>query len=180
MTRKIGFIGVHNGGKDTLSHYLFTQLKMKGKTAYYIPEIAEKAIMHGMKLNEPNSQMYMLGEQIARETEAEYCGKREYIVCNRTVIDVLPYGAILKNYFEMREIVANYLHSNPYYMIFRVKPFSSIEDDGVRLIDQTRQHIIDNLFDSVLNDLRVSGIELGQPTKEERMKVIDRLVEALI
>lgn len=177
MPRKIAFIGVHNGGKDTLSHYFFTQLKMKGRTAYYIGEQAEQALIQGMPLNTPETQMWLMGKQIKEEMAAMNWGKREYIVCNRSVLDILPYSAGLPNYNELRTIAQAYLKFNRYYTIFQVHPFDTIEDDGVRSTDKQHQNIIHELFLKTMFDFGYSPLHLDQPSKEERMKALDYYID---
>jgi nicotinamide riboside kinase len=170
---KIGFLGVHNGGKDTLSHYLFNRLKLRGKTVYYIPEQAEQALIRGMKLNTEETQMWLLGTQIAKEMEAQAWNKREFIICNRTVVDVPVYSMMLDNVMEIQSMVEDYLQAHPYDVLFRVHPFDTIEDDGVRDTDRDYQDAIHQRFDLELLNNRLSCIDLDQPTKEKRMEAID-------
>lgn len=183
--KRIGLLGTSNVGKDTLSHHLFTYLKMKGKTCYYIPEIAEQAIMRGIDLKDMSGQMWMLGEQVKQEMSALTWGKREFIICNRTVIDCIPYSKFMIGRYELEEMVTNYISLYPYDLIFWLRPLPEFVKDGVRWETREDQLEIDRRFGMALAkyvgyemNIKVINARTKESRKSEMEPAIDELLQA--
>jgi nicotinamide riboside kinase len=182
FSKRIAFIGAHSAGKDTLSHYAFAYLKKKKRSCYYITEVAEKALMRGMDLNTPEGQLFLLGYQIKAEMEAEAWDKREFIICNRGVIDSIPYSEKQGKEFQytMQALIDKYLMLKPYHMVILLRPYAAIENDGLRDMDRGDQLQVDAEFLRVLNDSKIPYKELNAPTKEKREVQLRRILRAIM
>ena len=182
QSKRIAFIGAHSSGKDTLSHYAFAYLKKKKHSCYYITEIAEKALMRHMKLNSTKGQLFLLGYQMKAEMEAAAWNKREFIICNRGVIDSVPYSSRLgaNIQYRIREIVRQYMALAPYSLIILLRPYSTIENDGLRDLDKKDQFNIDAEFIRILHEDKLQYKELNAPTKEKRERQLRRILHDIM
>jgi nicotinamide riboside kinase len=181
--KRIGFIGGANTGKDTLSHWLFVQLKLEDRTCYYISEMAEQALMKGMNLKTVQGQLWMCGLQMVKETESEAWGKREFIICNRTIIDQAAYSKFLsKDAFKATlEVAKAYLTVAPYDLIFLMHPLERFTYDGVR--KETPEEI-QKITQSMLEMAELFGKQFDIPivhikskTKKARQKEIMKVIK---
>jgi len=178
QSKRIGFIGAHSTGKDTLSHHAMSFLKKKKHSCYYISEMAEKALMRGMDLNTPTGQMWMLGYQMKAEMEALQWNKREFILCNRSVIDNVPYCNRISNLFrsKIEDMVLHYIKLFPYDHLLLLRPFKKIENDGLRDMDRKDQLQIDQYFITFLQAYHIPYQELNAPTKGLRIKQMEKIL----
>lgn len=178
-SKRIAFVGAHSAGKDTLSHYAFAYLKKKKHSCYYITEVAEKALMRHMDLNTAEGQLFLLGYQIKAEMEAEAWDKREFIICNRGAIDSVPYSARLGKTFQytIQALVDKYLDLKPYHLVILLRPYETIENDGLRDMDRDDQLNVDKEFLRVLADSQIPYKELNAPTKEKREIQLRRILQ---
>lgn len=189
--KRIGFVGAHNAGKDTLTHHAFTWLKLHKHTAYYISEMAEQAIMHGMNLNTQAGQMWLLGQQIAEETAAISFGKREFVICNRTVIDAIAYASYFQetgqaeiNVPPLDKIAHNYMLAYPYDLIVLLAPFAKLELDGVRMSDRNEQLEIARSVDFAVRyysrHCKQTYVTIDSETKTERAADLETILELFL
>ena len=187
--KKIAFIGTHSTGKDTLSHDAFSYLKLQHKkTCYYISEIAEQALKQGLALKRFQAQFWMMARQIQEELEAQLWAKREYIICNRSIIDSIPYSKAYadKGYYQkkdvnaLEEIAVSYLEYYPYDLIFFMRPFDTIEKDGVREVDEEGQKLVDYYFGHLLTLWRIPVHIVGHTVKSERLEYIRTVLDGYV
>lgn len=175
--RKIAYIGTHSAAKSTTSRRLASFLMDEGYKVRLISEIATKVHTdYGIDINRDSgftSQLIIALEQIRQEREAEdYLGKIlnpdeiGYIICDRSIWDVLPYSISLNHYEKMTveeidhivNLILNYTkNGKPYDRIYYCKP-RPIYADGIRDTDKKWQTEIDDLFRSVIEDYNIECI----------------------
>lgn len=194
MVKRIGLVGTHSSGKDTLSYYICNYLKKKDKSVHYIDEQAIVAILRNFPLNRPAGQLWYMGKQIQEETE--YINKpiREYIVCNRTVIDPIAYTADMMHTGDcqgmmyvsdmvktLENIALSYMRAEPYSLILLLRPFSKLHDDGVRMTDREQQLRIDKkmveLVYTYCKKLDMDFVEIKADSYEEREKEVELAID---
>lgn len=183
--KRIAFVGVHNGGKDTLTTHAFSYLKMHKKTCKLITECAEEAISRSIDLSKPVGAYWLLGAQIVQEMQAVNFGKREYVICNRGVIDSIPYAQQYLDYgtaIRIENMVKSYLAAWPYYAVIWLRPLPTIEDDGVRMTDQTAQRQLDEKFKTILSKYVDSStlFIVDDKTKAERIHTVETILDFVI
>lgn len=147
--KRIAFVGTHNTGKDTLSHFAFTYLKLKKKTVYYIAESAERAFMQKININDIKGQYWLVAHSAQQEIEAMMFEMREYVICNRAVFDNVAYQLEIDRSFAQKMLAFDeyFLRLWPYTAIIFCRPFETIFDDGLRSLDKNYQARIDeNLY----------------------------------
>lgn len=180
---RIGFIGGANTGKDTLSHWLFAELKLEDRSCYYISEMAEQALIRQMNLLSITGQLWMCGSQIEKECEAIQWQGREFIICNRTLIDQAAYSKMIgKDAFKVTlALCTAYLEVLPYDLIFLMHPLETFTYDGVRKdtpeqIQKVTQSMIE-MAELFGNQFNLPIVHIRGKTKNARKKEIWKVIK---
>lgn len=142
--KKIGFVGVHSGGKSTAVHGVAFHFKLRDIPVEVLPEAAREAYKRGFPINRDSnleSQLMILATQIREELLADKLPV-EYLLCDRTAIDVLIYSSLILNWKQqqhLNHIASSYIALKPYHAIFIFPPRDTIAEDGIRDTDQQWQ-----------------------------------------
>jgi GTPase SAR1 family protein len=86
---KVAFIGSKEVGKTTLASYLNGQLKSLGLSVDIVPEVARYCPLPLNEKTTIESAYWLLGAQISAEALVEKT--RQFVICDRTVLDVFPF-----------------------------------------------------------------------------------------
>ncbi len=185
---KIGIIGSKEVGKTTLANLLTGQLKSLGISSDLVPETAK---LSPLKLNEKsdlNVTYWLLGSQIA--AEALVHGIKQFAVCDRTVIDFVPFllcsikqqGETSTTYVAEEEISAlkyiirTYVIAHPYEVIIYVPIRPELWEVYGEPSDIEFQAAIDLELRLFLKELGVSYYELKSLDNMDKLQeVIDLL-----
>jgi thymidylate kinase len=143
---KIAFIGTHGANKTTHCYELASALKKLDKNVYILQEVARECPFPVNEKVTFETQMWMLTTQIKREIEVSKQKGLDYLICDRSVIDVYAY-MIRKAEDECSPIIEFvYNWAETYDYIFRCKPIH-LKNDCFRSTSKEFQTDIDNIFD---------------------------------
>jgi len=169
---KIGLMGVHSGGKTTMTDSLKGKLKRLGYTVNAAPEAARQAVKHGFELDRKsdlNAQTWILGRVICNEIEA-MSEPVAFVITDRTVWDSLAMA--LANHLEtamLSEIILSYDYHNPYDLIIYFPPLETPPQfDGVRDMDVSYQQKVGLAFQSVISQYGLEVYTLISKNKDDR------------
>ena len=92
---KVGIIGTHYSGKTALCHQIVGILRSEGLLIDYVREAARNSYYLASGEFSYAMQLDILNRQISEELEI--LRTSEYVICDRTAIDVLAYTLQLPN-----------------------------------------------------------------------------------
>jgi len=175
---KIGIIGTKQVGKTTLANLLTGQMKSRGYHCDLVPEVARKS---PYPLNAETSiaaVYWLIGAQIAAEALVEHT--RKLIICDRTIVDSLPFFAASNPFSKdwltyPLDLVRVYLSARPYdyffYLPIRPERFgdSTIKDDLRTKVDIE--------FRMILGALGVDYLELQEIDDQARIGEVLSFIE---
>jgi len=154
---KLAFIGTHGTGKTTLCHLLTGEMKRRGMNAGMVTEIARECPLPINKKSQPESQLWILMTQIARELDSQ--SKYEHVVCDRSVLDNYAYNVYNSGRHALMEhMVDSWIGS--YDVLFKAPNCYPLVGDGVRDTDLRFQAEIDTLVDALLAEKSVPYVTL--------------------
>jgi len=168
---KIALISTHGTGKTTLASELVSALKKRGYRARGITEIATMFMEEGFPINEKTKlsvQYAILNTQMSEEQKISM-RNYEIVVLDRAVYDNLVYlergcGKIK----WIREWVLNYAKKFPYDALYRLPMVGSLQEDGVRSVNDAFQKDIDRRLTKLLREEKIPHKVLPAPTTELR------------
>ena len=182
---KIGFMGSKAVGKTTVANLLNGHLKAIGAHSDMVYETARNC---PFLLNEKTgiaSSYWIVGEQIAAEALVE--AKRQFTICDRTIIDVLSFAVCgLVRMFSikhedahksdeinvLKQIIKIYLEARPYDFLFYVPVRQELWSSFFKPEDYDFQLEIDRELRVLLAELNVPYYELQQLTGNGRIEEI--------
>lgn len=156
---KIGVTGTHGTGKTTYAMNLVHQYKMEhpDKKVYLLQENILDCPFPVNKGGIVESQFWITSNTVQRELEASL--KFDIIVCDRTIIDPIPYtyGVGLDIFATaMYEYYKHFLRSyDEIHQLHASREF--IFNDGIRDIDYDYRLEIDKRFCNMLDSYEKSG-----------------------
>jgi len=193
MVKKICFTGSQGTGKTTMRNELvkyFNEHEVNTISNYVGVEdsISRDAKSVGFKINEEtdfNSQYYMSSKYISADLLTDLVAERdlaEYIILDRSVIDVLPYTALAKDigieqYRFIARLLEDHFHAFVPNILFYCRPLPEVnsDNDPLRSANKKFQEDIDKLFFAFAQsfvDQGVNVVKLESDTLENRMKII--------
>ena len=169
---KIAITGAMCTGKTTLVAELS---KIYGLPI--IPEVARLALAAGFKLDQGDDvrpQMWIALKQLLLEKSVG-----DNWVADRCLIDVLAYSTVLLGEQNettkiIRDVATEYVPSYDYIIYLPCAQFS-IEDDGVRLVDEDEQRRLDSAILAAAQQLNLT-MHTVVGTVQERVEKIQSII----
>jgi hypothetical protein len=194
----VGFSGTHGVFKSTVLNALRLKLEEAGFKVSVVEETIRK-IPPGLVIGGPEniiSEIFAFTRQVSDELYAYYelqnetDGEMSFLLCDRTVFDVLPY-IIFSNQSDgideeddiiwlMRGARNYHSYFNPYDKIFWFRPHGDLEiiDDGFRFIDIDARGIIDSCFCGMYEEL-CSEVDISEIPEGDLSDKVSFILDAL-
>ncbi len=187
---KIGFVGAKEVGKTGLSCSLNGYLKSIGESADLVHEQVRNVPTLLNERTNHNTSYWTLHTQIA--AEALVYERRKFIICDRTVIDVLVfarctwacedspgYSANKAHYEYLREAAISYLTIRPYDCLFYIPILKELWPIFGEPENPEFQRRVDNETMKILRELNVDFITMEETfTKGRVIEVMTHLRKA--
>jgi nicotinamide riboside kinase len=151
--KKIACIGTHSVGKSTLCYQIAEQNKRKGENVHVIQERVRFSPFPINQAMVYETAIWACTNQISKELEAAQKGF-SVIICDRSSFDSFVYA---KHYnltnpskLEIEKMALEWLKT--YDEIYFVRPGDNHQplEDGVRSVESTFIHDVDQLFDECI------------------------------
>ncbi|MEP6767857.1 MAG: AAA family ATPase [Acidobacteriota bacterium] len=153
---KVAFIGTHGVGKTTLCFELAALLKKRGKVVEMVREVARFCPLPINRDTTVAAQSWILHTEIAEELVAE--NKAEVVICDRSVLDNYCYLLQTGKHPMLEPLVRWW--TGTYRLLIKVPIVGTPQFDGLRDVDTTFQHVVDEEIDEVLNDWSIEAVRL--------------------
>jgi len=187
MTRKIGLLGIHGGGKTTTLYGLGYKLKSDGKVTNLVPEAAREARARGFPINRGSSldsQLWMEARQMQKELEASL-DKPDFVLTDRTVLDQIIYYRTIAGEEAVGpiwQLAKAYVGLKPYDLIFVFDSLrSGPQNDGIRDMSNDFSEAILKNMKIIVDDWEehygVMFYRLTSKTKPERFEEVYSVVK---
>ncbi len=197
MTKIISFTGSQGSGKTTMRNELVDKLMSNDHTVYanyagVVKSISRDANDEGFAINEGTdfeAQYYMASKYISADLLTRKMAEIEgidYIVTDRSVIDVIPYTTIAPAImYKERQIISNMLIAHlelyPVDLMILCNPISNLERDGLRSGSVKFSEEIHKVFVNIVTTTCYPDklCVLENDTLENRMKIVYEQVEEI-
>lgn len=177
---KIGIIGTHYSGKTALCHQIVGILRSQGLLIDYVREAARNSYYLASGEFSYAMQLDILNRQISEELEI--LRTSEYVICDRTVIDVLAYTLQLpkpsnesdKTYKNCIEILVKEYVKTYGILFLKTEYFDTYKsNDSLVKKDLDFQMNIYETINTILDELKVKPILIDNENgKETILKII--------
>jgi len=173
---KIAFIGSHGVGKTTLCYDLAGALKKEGVHVDMVKEVARLSPLPINRKTSLDAQTWILMTQVAEEIRS--AAYNEVVVCDRSALDNYAYMALACGRQKPYErFVAHWMKS--YDLLFKVPIAGVPAADGIRDTDEFFIRSIDQLVDTLLQEMKIEAealppLERGRWSEVVRSVVLKR------
>ncbi len=173
---KIAIIGTHGSGKTTLVYKLASSLKENGYNVGIVEEVAAKCPFQINEGSSLESQLWIAYRQLIEELEKER--KYEILITDRSIIDVYVYTISMsrRKNFKLPKWLELLIeeHTKTYDIIFKTKLNKKfLKEDGIRSTNPNWQKEIEDIFNDVLKEKKISYYQLPKRKQTKYMlKVI--------
>ena len=152
--KKIALVGTHGIGKTTIAYELAGALKRTGKTVELITEIARECPFPLNDQATPEAYQWIIARQV--QLEIEKSARADVVICDRSVLDnfayyLRRYGKTGAQYEALSCFCAYWMTT--YDLLVRLPLSSPPSDDGFRSTDLRFQAEIDELCDSLFEQI---------------------------
>ena len=169
---KIAFIGSHGVGKTTLCYDLAGALKREGVHVDMVKEVARLSPLPINRKTSLEAQTWILMTQVAEEIRS--AAYHEVVVCDRSALDNYAYMALACGRQKPYErFVAHWMKS--YDLLFKVPILGTPAADGIRDTDEFFMRSIDQLVDTLLQEMKIAAEPLP-PLERDRWSEVVRSV----
>lgn len=183
---KIGFIGVHSGGKTTTLYGMAHILKAAEQNVELVAEAAREAATRGFKINRLTTiqtQLWLIGRQFCKEQEASL-SKPDFILTDRTVFDSIVYtmsndlGTDPLNIDALLSIATTYEKLANYDLLLYFAPFDHITDDKVRDTDNDWQQRVNNNWHYIIDRgyIKTEVVTVDGTDRHQRLNFVENLI----
>ncbi len=156
IATKVAFIGTHGVGKTTLCFELAALLKKRDKVVEMVREVARFCPLPINRDTTVAAQSWILHTEIAEELVAE--NKSEIVICDRSVLDNYCYLLQTGKHPMLEPLVRWW--TGTYHLLIKVPIVGTPSFDGLRDVDTTFQHVVDEKIDEVLSDWGIESVKL--------------------
>ncbi len=153
---KVAFIGTHGVGKTTLCFELAALLKKRDKVVEMVREVARFCPLPINRDTTVAAQSWILHTEIAEELVAE--NKAEVVICDRSVLDNYCYLLQTGKHPMLEPLVRWW--TGTYGLLIKVPIVGTPQFDGLRDVDTTFQHLVDEKIDEVLSEWSIEAVKL--------------------
>ena len=169
--KKIAVIGTHGIRKTTLCYKIAAILKVSGRNADVLQEVARKSPFPVNEGTTQEAQRWILHTQIASEIAAEV-QRANYLLCDRSVLDNYAYfvRAFGRDSF-LDNLVREHVKTYAQIIYVPLLKTSVIEPDGFRSTNSEFQKAIDDEVQRLLSAFDVRHIRFS--TVEELVPLIN-------
>lgn len=155
---KVAFIGSHGVGKTTLCFELAALLKKRDRVVEMVREVARFCPLPINRETTIAAQSWILHTEIAEELVAE--NKAEIVICDRSVLDNYCYLLQTGKHPMLEPLVKWWTET--YQLLIKVPIVDTPMFDGLREMDATFQHAVDDKIDEVLAEWGVTAFCLDR------------------
>ena len=156
MGKLIAFSGTHGTGKSTQAYILAHKLKLIGKSAVVLDELARECPFPINQTAGAKSQFWMIAAQMKRELKL--IDKYDYVITDRSLFDPLSYAVTLGLFSKFDfQFFKNYM-SEYYFRIFILDPdkFNYFISDGIRDMDPSFRIKVHNCLVGLYDDYKIN------------------------
>ena len=169
---KVAFIGTHGVGKTTLCYDLASVLKRQGIHVDIVKEVARLSPLPINRQTSLDAQTWILMTQVAEEIRSAV--HHEVVVCDRSVLDNYAYMALAcGRQPPIERFVSHWMKT--YDLLFKVPISGAASADGVRDTDEFFMRSIDQLVDTLLQEMKIAAEPLP-PLERDRWSEVVRSV----
>jgi thymidylate kinase len=170
---KVAFIGTHGVGKTTLCYDLAAALKRQGVQVDIVKEVARLSPLPINRQTSLDAQTWILMTQAAEEIRS--AAHHEVVVCDRSVLDNYAYMALAcGRQPAIERFVAHWMKS--YDLLFKVPISGAASADGVRDTDEFFMRSIDQLVDTLLQEMKIPAEPLPPRERDRWSDVVKSVV----
>lgn len=182
MTKKIGLIGSKNVGKTTIAHCLTGYLSSQKKSVGLINELALSSPTPLNIYTNFNSACWLFGMQIASEAAAQE--HRQFVVCDRTVLDIPPILKVALNFRNeltaevaidlnyLVRMIEEYLNYAPYEYLFYIPIDERYWNSNLSEEERNFRYEIDDEFRKFLEVNQINYVEVVSTKSKDRFQEI--------
>lgn len=156
MRKVIAFSGTHGTGKSSVAYDLAAKLKVAGKNVVVCDELARECPLPINQEAGELTQHWIIASQMRREIKL--MSRYGIVVSDRSVIDALAYGTILKVMDDSwGHVLRKYI--NTYYIgVYLLDPevFNYHVPDGVRDMDTSFRMAVHNQLITLYETFNIS------------------------
>jgi thymidylate kinase len=169
---KVAFIGTHGVGKTTLCYDLASALKRQGVHVDIVKEVARTSPLPINRRTSLDAQTWILMTQVAEEIRSG--AYHTVVVCDRSVLDNYAYMALAcGRQPPIERFVSHWMKT--YDLLFKVPISGAASADGVRDTDEFFMRSIDQLVDTLLQEMKIAAEPLP-PLERSRWSEVVRSV----
>jgi nicotinamide riboside kinase len=149
---KVAFIGTHGVGKTTLCYDLAGALKRHDLNVDIVKEVARLSPLPVNRQTSLEAQTWILATQVAEEIRS--ASRHQVVVCDRSALDNYAYMAFACGRQKPAEGFVRWWMKT-YDLLFKVPVSGAASADGFRDTDEFFQRGIDQLVDTLLDEMRI-------------------------
>ena len=170
---KVAFIGSHGVGKTTLCYDLAGALKREGVHVDMVKEVARLSPLPINRKTSLEAQTWILMTQVAEEIRS--AAYHEVVVCDRSALDNYAYMALACGRQKPYErFVSHWMKT--YDLLFKVPISGTPAADGIRDTDEFFMRSIDQLVDTLLEEMRIEAEPLPPREREHWSEIVRSVV----
>lgn len=165
MKHKVLITGAFSTGKTTLAQKVCGLLP--GKEPFFISDVARSCPLPLNKIQTFSSTIWLVGEQIKRESEFEYT-QNDLCICDRGIPDIWSHSVFAMHYVDepttlersLTAFLDEWIRTYEKIYLSEIDPFLPIQQDNLRDNDLAYRQILENILKELLR------------THEERVKIL--------
>lgn len=181
---KIALSGAFSTGKTSLVLRAAPQLEAEGIAVAVVGDVAREAPMPLHRDQTPSASAWLVGTQIARESEAQHSAA-DIVLCDRAIFDVLSHTLLIEAHSDRErqqlrrvwEIGAAWASSYDLVLTTTVNPEKPSIADGVRVADDVYRKQLDDSLGDVLQHLGMERNDLPAAPQEALDATLAKLRE---
>ena len=165
---KLAFIGSHGVGKTTLCYDLAGALKRHDLNVDVVKEVARLSPLPVNRQTSLDAQTWILATQVSEEIRS--ASRHQVVVCDRSALDNYAYMAFACGRQKPVERFVQWWMKT-YDLLFKVPISGAASADGFRDTDEFFMRSIDQLVDTLLQEMKVPHLALPPGQRERWIEV---------
>ena len=166
---KIAFIGSHGVGKTTLCYDLAGALKRHDFNVDVVKEVARLSPLPVNRQTSLDAQTWILTTQVSEEIRS--ASRHQVVVCDRSALDNYAYMAFACGRQKPVERFVQWWMKT-YDLLFKVPISGAASADGFRDTDEFFMRSIDQLVDTLLQEMKVPHQTLPPGQRDRWIEIV--------
>jgi nicotinamide riboside kinase len=166
---KVAFIGSHGVGKTTLCYDLAGALKRHDLNVDIVKEVARLSPLPINRQTSVEAQTWILTSQVSEEIRS--ASRHQAVVCDRSALDNYAYMAFACGRQKPVERFVQWWMKT-YDLLFKVPISGAASADGFRDTDEFFMRSIDQLVDTLLQEMKVPHHALPPGDRDRWIEVV--------